>query len=89
MLTLNLTLTLTRTLASQALLRHVDFGVVKCVVLAGPGFVKDQWWEWAQSESERRAELRAFMAARSRWVLCHASSGYKHALKEVFNSPEA
>ena len=43
MLTLNLTLTLTRTLASQALLRHVDFGVVKCVVLAGPGFVKDQW----------------------------------------------
>ena len=27
----------------QALLRHVDFGVVKCVVLAGPGFVKDQW----------------------------------------------
>ena len=50
----------------QALLRHVDFGVVKCVVLAGPGFVKDQWWEWAQSESERRAELRAFMAARPR-----------------------
>ena len=42
-LTLTLTLTLTRTLANQALLRHVDFGVVKCVVLAGPGFVKDQW----------------------------------------------
>ena len=26
----------------QAVLRHVDFSVVKCVVLAGPGFVKDQ-----------------------------------------------
>ena len=72
----------------QAVLRHVDFSVVKCVVLAGPGFVKDQWWEWAQRACERR-ELRAFMAARPRWVLCHASSGYKHALKEVFNSEEA
>jgi protein pelota len=29
------------------------------------------------------------MASRPRWLLCHASSGYKHALKEVFNSPEA
>ena len=73
----------------QAVLRHVDFSVVKVVVLAGPGFVKDQWWEYARGEMERRGELREMASSKSKWVLCHASCGYKHALKEVFNSEEA
>ena len=71
----------------QAVLRHVDFSVVKVVVLAGPGFVKDQWWEYARGEMEKR-ELRELAASKSKWVLCHASCGYKHALKEVFSSGE-
>ncbi|KAI8865580.1 hypothetical protein GQ42DRAFT_91468 [Ramicandelaber brevisporus] len=32
--------------ARQALLKHVDFDVVKAVILASPGFVKDQFYQY-------------------------------------------
>ena len=31
----------------DAVVRHVDFGTVKCLVLAGPGFTKDAFYEYA------------------------------------------
>ena len=30
----------------QAILRHVKFDVVKCVIVASPGFTKDQFFEY-------------------------------------------
>ena len=69
-----------------AVLRHLDFGVVKCVVLAGPGFTKEAFWEWMRAEAARR-ELRELSGSWPRWVLAHANSAYKHALKEVLASP--
>lgn len=30
----------------QGILRHVNFDVVKCVLLASPGFVRDQFFEY-------------------------------------------
>lgn len=30
----------------QSIIRHVNFDVVKCVLLASPGFVKDQFFEY-------------------------------------------
>lgn len=69
-----------------ALLRHVDFGALRCIVLAGPGFTKDAFWEWMVAEAQRR-ELRALLVSRPKWVLAHASSAYKHALREVLRDP--
>ena len=66
----------------QAVVRHIDFDAVKCVVLAGPGFVKDQVLTFLFDEAARR-ELRPLQLSRSKWVTCHASSAYKHALKEA------
>jgi len=70
----------------QAVVRHIDFDAVKCVVLAGPGFVKDQVLTFLFDEAARR-ELRPLQLSRSKWVTCHASSAYKHALKEVLADP--
>jgi protein pelota len=69
-----------------AILRHVDFGVLRCVVLAGPGFTKDSFWEWLGEEAQRR-ELRELLQSKPKWVLTHASSAYKHALHEVLRDP--
>jgi protein pelota len=66
--------------------RHVDFGLVRCVVLAGPGFVKDGFFEWCFAEAARR-EMRPLLLSRPNWVVAHASSGYKHALKEALAQP--
>ena len=38
----------------QAVLRHIDWSVVKCLVIAGPGFAKDQFKQYMESEAVRR-----------------------------------
>ena len=38
----------------QALLRHVDFSIVKCLIIAGPGFAKDTFKEYLEAEAVRR-----------------------------------
>lgn len=70
----------------QAVLRHIDFGRVKVILLASPGFVKDDFFKYAQQESVRR-EDRPFIENKQKFVLCRASSGHKHALEEVFLDP--
>jgi protein pelota len=70
----------------QAILRHIDFTKVKCIVLGSPGFVKNDFFQYIQDESVRRDD-RAIIENKSKFVLCKASSGHKHALEEVFNDP--
>jgi protein pelota len=70
----------------QAVLRHVDFAKVKCVILGSPGFVKDDFFEYLKAQSVRRGD-RAFIENKSKFVLCKASSGHKHALEEIFSDP--
>lgn len=70
----------------QAVLRHVDFAKIKCIVLGSPGFVKDDFFEFLKTESVRRDD-RPLIENKSKFVLCKASSGHKHALEEVFADP--
>ena len=70
----------------QAVLRHVDFGVVRCLVLAGPGFTKDELLKYMMAEAQRR-DLRPLLENRERILTAYASSGYKHALPEVLATP--
>jgi protein pelota len=68
----------------QAVLRHVDFDQIKCVLCASPGYVKDDFYKYLCEESVRRDD-RKLMENKSKFVLCKASSGHKHALEEVFS----
>uniref|UniRef100_A0A7S0CJY0 Eukaryotic peptide chain release factor subunit 1 n=1 Tax=Proboscia inermis TaxID=420281 RepID=A0A7S0CJY0_9STRA len=67
----------------QAILRHVDFSKIKCVLIGSPGFVKDDFYKFLQTEATRRSD-RPFIENKNKFVLCKASSGHKHALEEVF-----
>ncbi|XP_077212036.1 eukaryotic release factor 1 (eRF1) family protein isoform X2 [Tasmannia lanceolata] len=69
-----------------AFLKHVDFKIVRCVVIASPGFTKDQFHGYLLLEAERR-DLRSIIENKSRLILSHATSGYKHSLKEVLDAP--
>ncbi|PSC74054.1 PELOTA 1 isoform X1 [Micractinium conductrix] len=66
----------------SAVLRHVDWEIVRCLVIAGPGFAKDQFKEYLDKEAQRR-EARALLLNRSKVLLAPASSAYKHSIKEV------
>lgn len=37
-----------------AVTRHVDWGIVRCLVIAGPGFTKDQFRRYLDEEAVRR-----------------------------------
>ncbi|KAF8077257.1 hypothetical protein N665_1053s0013 [Sinapis alba] len=71
----------------RAFLKHVDLSVVRCVVIASPGFTKDQFHRHLLLEAERR-ELRAITENKSRILLVHANSGYRHSLGEVLSDPK-
>ncbi|XP_022093296.1 protein pelota homolog [Acanthaster planci] len=70
----------------QAILRHVNFDVVKCVLVASPGFVKDQFCEFMFQEAIK-LENKVLLENKPKFLLVHSSSGHKHALKEVLSNP--
>ncbi|CAM9487969.1 unnamed protein product [Chrysoparadoxa australica] len=70
----------------QNILRHVSFTKIKCVLLGSPGYVKDDFWEYMNQASVRRDD-RALIENKGKFVLCHANSGHKRAVEELFAQP--
>lgn len=68
----------------QALLRHVPWDKVKIVLIASPGFVKDDFYQYILQESVRRDD-RVFVENKAKILLVKASSGHKHSLEEVLS----
>ena len=70
-----------------AALRAIDWAAVKAVLVASPGFVKDDWLRWALAEAGRRPEVRPLADARAKLLLAHCASGHARALAAVFADP--
>lgn len=70
----------------DAFLKHIDFKLVRCAVIASPGFTKDQFHRHLLLEAERK-QLRPIIENKSRIILAHTTSGYKHSLREVLDAP--
>lgn len=68
----------------QGILRHVNFDIVKCVLLASPGFVRDQFYEYMFQEA-LKTDNKLLMDNKSKFLLIHSSSGFKHSLKGKAN----
>ncbi|XP_028396701.1 protein pelota homolog [Dendronephthya gigantea] len=70
----------------QAIVRHINFDIVKCVLLGSPGFVKDQFSEYMFNQATKN-DLKVLLDNKSKFLLVHSSSGHKHALKEILSDP--
>ncbi|KAH9502033.1 hypothetical protein DERF_012833 [Dermatophagoides farinae] len=70
----------------QAIIRHVNFDVVKCCLIASPGFVKDQFFQYLMEYSTKN-DNKTILDNRNKFILCHSSSGFKHSLKEILADP--
>ncbi|KAJ8725779.1 hypothetical protein PYW08_003962 [Mythimna loreyi] len=70
----------------QGILRHIDFSIVKCVIIASPGFVKDQFFEYMMQQAVK-TDNKLLIDNKSKFLLVKASSGFKHSLKEVLQEP--
>lgn len=69
----------------QAILRHVNFDIVKCVLIASPGFVRDQFYDY-MFQTAIKMDNKLLLENKSKFMLVHASSGFKHSLKGIQNS---
>merc|ERR1712002_905527 len=70
----------------QAVLRHFDFDIIKCVLVASPGFVKDQFAEYMFGQAIK-LEQKVITENKSKFLLVHSSSGFKHSLQEILSDP--
>ncbi|KAG6452718.1 hypothetical protein O3G_MSEX007757 [Manduca sexta] len=72
----------------QAILRpkNVDFNIVKCVIIASPGFVKDQFFDYMIQQAIK-TDNKLLLDNRGKFLLVKAASGFKHSLKEVLQEP--
>ncbi|KJH48663.1 putative translation factor pelota [Dictyocaulus viviparus] len=71
---------------STAFLRHVNFDLIKCVLVASRGFLKEQFLEHLLHYAEAQGK-KITTENRGKFLLTHSSSGFKHALKEVLEDP--
>jgi hypothetical protein len=64
----------------QGILRHVNFDVVKCILIASPGFVRDQFYEYMFQQAVK-LDNKILLENKSKFMLIHSSSGFKHSLR--------
>ena len=68
----------------QGILRSIDFSVVKCIVLASPGYVKDDFFTYMMENAVRR-DMKAIVENKEKFIKTHSTSGHKHAIKEILS----
>lgn len=69
----------------QAFCKCVDINRVKIIILASPGFYKEQLFEYIISQSNQNTEI---INNKNKFVLAHSSSGYLNGLSEVLSNPQ-
>jgi len=70
----------------QSILRHVDFGIIKAVVVASPGFVKDDFFRYMFDQAVKQ-DIKLLHENRAKFILVHSTSGHKRAVNEVLADP--
>ncbi|KAJ1499416.1 hypothetical protein HMI56_004400 [Coelomomyces lativittatus] len=71
---------------AQAFFRHIDLNIVKVVLIASPGFIKDKFYEYLCHQAIQ-ANNRTFIENKSKIIVLHCSSGHKQALLELIQDP--
>lgn len=71
----------------QAILKHVNFEIIKVCLVGSPGFTKDQFFEYMINFANKAPEGKVLLENKSKFILVHTSSGFKHSLKEVLQDP--
>lgn len=66
--------------------QHVNFEVVKVLIIASPGFLKEALLKYIVDQA-LLAQFRPIIDNRSKIILVHASSAHKHILGELLQAP--
>lgn len=67
----------------KAMLTHFDHQRLKAIVIASPGFINSQLYDYIFAEAVRDANLHWLTKLRRKFLLVGCSSGHIHSLNEV------
>ncbi|CAO3599233.1 unnamed protein product [Absidia cylindrospora] len=70
----------------QAMMRTVDFSFVKAIILASPGFVNEQLYDYIFDQAVK-TDNKILFENKYKFIQIHSSSGHKHALNEIMQEP--
>ncbi|KAJ8904878.1 hypothetical protein NDN08_001392 [Rhodosorus marinus] len=73
-------------LVYRAIKDKLKLDELKVVILASPGYVKDEFFKYMNAEAVRTDE-KSMIKIKPKCILAHSSSGHKHALHEVLANP--
>ena len=68
--------------AMELILRHVDFDVVKCVLVGSPGFVAEVFLKYVMEAAVVRG-IKPLLHNKAKLARVHVSCGQRHALREM------
>ena len=71
----------------EAIIKHVDFNVIKVLVIASPAFFKEELYEYICGQAVKKDIKELRQENRAKIVLTHCASGHKHAIKEILADP--
>lgn len=71
----------------NALLAHIRLDSIKVLLIASPGYVKDEFFKYLNLQAER-TDNKVLKDTKQKIVLCHASNGHRHSFQEVVSRPE-
>lgn len=68
---------------------QIDFDKIKCVVIASPGFVKDEFWKYVEKQlvNPDIAALNKRTLFMQKVVKTKSSTGFLNSLTEVLSDP--
>lgn len=64
----------------QAVVQHINFEVIQCLVIAGPGFAKDQFKKYLDQTAIAQNN-RPLIENKDKIVVAAASSAYRQSIK--------
>jgi protein pelota len=72
----------------EAIVKHINFDIVKCIIVGSPGFTKDQFGNFLTDNITNNKHYEVLQKNLSKFIYVHCSNGYKQALSEILSKPQ-
>ncbi len=69
----------------NAMLKYVNFDIVKSIIIASPGYTKNEFFDFLNHELEQN-KYPELKNRKDMFILEHVTSGFKHSLKELLTN---
>ncbi|KAJ1918581.1 Translation factor pelota [Mycoemilia scoparia] len=71
----------------RAIQQHIDFDIIKVIILGSPGFIKDKFFEYMLGQAVKDDD-KITLTSKGKFLLVHTTSGHKRAIEEVMRDPQ-